>query len=229
MNTLKSIPLTSLIMIFAVAIIVWFVVHFIMSTRRFGSVYEQKTSEGFFGGAAVGTGTPDCLRTLPEGSQILEALSSKKIGTEEGPPDFKELQLILSKLACLKKDLLSPSGIVEATRYQPYGTSHDREPIAELAGKCLQRTVPIRDLDITFKGYLERANILLRRLCTAAHLKENEVVRLEKLMKTAWSDVYDIAKGRCIATIPDAKFNPRDARPYEPKELSELREYDGYF
>jgi hypothetical protein len=92
-----------------------------------------------FGGVARGSGHPDCVRTLPEGAELLDALQSRVAANPsitEGNADFKELQLILSKLGCLKKDLLSPSGIVEATRYQAFETAHDRINNAEVAAMC---------------------------------------------------------------------------------------------
>jgi hypothetical protein len=90
----------------------------------------KRVDEGFFGGVARGSGHPDCLRTIPEGSEILDVLTAKKVS--EGSADYREFQLILSKLGCLKKDLLSPSGIVEATRYQAFETAHDRINVAEV-------------------------------------------------------------------------------------------------
>lgn len=180
--------------------------------------------EGFFGSVARGAGHPDCLRTLNAGPQLLDGVRAAR-----NSADYAEFQVLLSKLGCLKKDIMSPSGIVEATRYQPYETAHDRQPVAEVAATCLNRTIAPRDLDITFKTWNDRGKVLLKRLCTLANLKEGEVVKLEKLFVSAVDDVFLIAKGRCIATPGEQEAGAHDAQPYEPQETKNLREYNGYF
>ena len=181
-------------------------------------------TDGFYGGAARGTGHPDCLRDLNDGAELLSYVMGA-----EGSADYDEFQLILSKLGCLKKDLMSPSGIVEATRYQPYATSHDREPVAEVAATCLNRTIPRRDLDIVFKTWLDRAKVLLKRLCTLTNLKEKEVQRCDALLQSAYADVYSVAIGRCIITPGEQEAAAHDAQPNDDPYASSQREYKGYF
>jgi hypothetical protein len=197
----------------------------------FNTPKYRRVDEGFYGGVARGSGEQDCLRTLPEGSQILDILQSKSQSIksiEEGNSDFSELKLILSKLSCLKKDLMSPSGIVEATRYQPFETAHDRESVAEVCATCLNQTIAPRDLDIIFATWRDRGNVLLRKLCTEANLKEEGVKKIEALFAAAWNDVYDVAKSRCLKV----KFNdqkPDDVGAFEPEALKDARQYDGYY
>lgn len=180
--------------------------------------------EGFYGGAARGTGHPDCLRELNEGAEVLSYVMGA-----QGTADYDEFQLILSKLGCLKKDIMSPSGIVNATRYQPYATSHDREPVAEVAATCLNRTIPRRDLDIVFKTWLDRGKVLLKRLCTVVNLKEKEVQRCDALFASAHGDVYNVAIGRCIITPGEQAAAAHDAQPNDDPMLVNQREYKGYF
>ena len=223
---LSIIPFKLILSTIILAIIVGFIVRFVFYTPRY-----KRIDEGFFGGVARGSGHPDCLRTLPEGSQILDVLQSKLIKinqVEEGNGDYRELQLILSKLACLKKDLMSPSGIVEATRYQAFETAHDRENVAEVCATCLNQTIAPRDLDIIFATWRDRGNFLLRRICTEAELSEEQVKKLEMLFTKAWNDVYDIAKSRCLKTIPKQR-EEGDVGAYEPPELKDARVYDGYY
>ena len=197
-----------------IAAIVVGIVYLFMNVKRMSAGFEdkngeeekeEKQEEGFFGGVARGSGHPDCLRTLDSAARVLDAVRGKMSSVEEGADDFSELQLILSKLACLKKDLMSPSGIVEATRYQPYATAHDIEPVAEITATCLNHTIPSRDLDIAFGKWRDRGNQLIRRLCTAASLKESEVRSIESNFKSAWEDVYQVAKGRCLQTVDEGK------------------------
>jgi hypothetical protein len=200
------------------------------SASASASAKGNKT-EGFYGGVVRGSGHPDCLRTLVNASKVLDIFTPVA-----GNANYRELQLILSKLACLKKDLMSPAGIVDATRYQAFETAHDREAVAEVAGTCLNRSIPERDLDIIFSTWRNRADMLIRQLCTQAGLTESQSQDAEQLFISAWKDVYEIAKGRCIARPNDAgsdilasSVSPRDPHAYTPPSLENTSEYNGYY
>jgi hypothetical protein len=220
-------PIISILWIIVIVVVVGYVSSVILTMPKYSTT--EAVSEGFFGGVVRGSGHPDCLRTLNSGSQILDSLSSRMGSTEEAQPDYKEFQLILSKLGCLKKDLMSPSGIIEATRYQPYENAHDREPIAEVTATCLNHTIAPRDLDIIFATWRDRGNFLLRRLCTSTNQSETEARNLEKLFADAWKDVYEVAKGRCLASPAEQEGNAHEAQPYDPPSGVDYRTYDGYF
>jgi len=53
-----------------------------------------------FGGVAVGSGMPECLRTSSEGAAIAGFFTGRTVTAEEGEDDLRELLLLLSKLAC---------------------------------------------------------------------------------------------------------------------------------
>jgi hypothetical protein len=167
--------------------------------RFMNSVPKYNRVEGF-AGVARGAGHPDCLRTLPEASQLLDILHGVKAGSNaaDASGDYKELELILSKMACLKKDLMAPGTQVDSTRYQAFETAHDRVAVAELCGLCLSKNISSRDLDISFATWRDRGNDLLRRLCTAANLNDQELKTAEMLFKKAHEDVYSIATSRCL-------------------------------
>ncbi len=219
-SILSSLPIVSILWIGVLVVTVYFVVQ---AASNYISMAKLQQLEGF-DGAVRGTGHPDCLRTLDNAAAAL-GLVDRAIGT----PDYVEFQLILSKLACLKKDIMGPSGIIEATRYQPFANTHDRQPVAEVAATCLKQTIPQRDLDITFETWKNRGNVLLKRLCTVAELKEGVVVEAEKLFASAWQDVYDVAKMRCISTAADTYEGVLRTTPFEPEGVKNLREYNGYF
>lgn len=184
-----------------------------------------------FGGVAKGAGIPDCLRTSKEAADLYELIATKCDTTEQGPDDLVELQLILSKLACFKKDLMSPSGIVEATRYQPYNTSHDIEPVSETTARCLAKTIPSRDLNISFDKWTTRGNFLVKCLCGAVGLTEAESDKAHSLFAAVIADVSDVAKSQCLVgeILIDGKPGPRDVGGYVAPNLLELREYKGYY
>ncbi len=185
-------------------------------TNGIGAAQGNNVAEGFYGGAANGAGEPSCLRTLSDAAAVYDVVASKAAGSQ----DLAEFKLLLSKWACLKKDLMSPSGIVDATRQLPYSTLHDRIPVPDLAGQCNAKSVPLRDLDITFDTWKRRATYLFRRL--AAGLNSNDVASLEERLMKSWADVYDVAKSQCIGSVPAGKMNPRDAAPMTPTELVDL-------
>jgi hypothetical protein len=220
------VPYTFIFNIILMAAIIGVVVYFMYSTPKY-----KRIDEGFFGGVARGSGHPDCLRTLPEGSEILDTIASlfaEHGGQAEASADYREFQLILSKLGCLKKDLMSPSGIVEATRYQAFETAHDRINVAEVCGMCLSQTIPARDLDIVFATWRDRGRVLLRRLCTEAQLTEETVGRVEQLFNKAWEDVYEISKSKCLKTDfskQNGGATGGDVGAFEPESLAGLRAY----
>jgi len=215
--------------IMAIAIFVTLIVTFI-SFNLWQTANTMPTVEGF-GGVAKGAGIPDCLRTSREASDLYELIVGKIDKTEEGPDDLSELQLLLSKLSCFKKDLLSPSGIVEATRYQPYNTSHDVEPVSETTARCFAKTIPPRDLNITFDKWSSRGKFLVKRLCAAVGLTQAESDKANSLFLAVITDVSDIANSQCLVgeIHINGKQGPRDVGAYETPNLSELREYKGYY
>ena len=224
-----SIPYEYILKTIVIAILVFVLVRFMFFTPKY-----KRVDEPFFGGVARGSGHPDCLRTLPEASELMDLFISSGVnkipsGISDANADYKELELILSKLGCLKKDLMSPSGIPEATRYQAFETAHDRVPVAEVTGMCLSQNIPSRDLDIIFGTWRDRGQVLLRKLCTEAQLTEQQVTKTEVLFKKAWSDVYEIAKSRCLKTdfsLQNGGSTGGDTAPYEPEHLKDLRSYD---
>ena len=221
----STIPYQLIITIIIIAAIVGLLVHFMIIAPKYNRAHE-----GFFGGVARGSGHPDCLRTLPEASEMLDTLSMAKTSSlSEGSADYQEFQLILSKMACLKKDLLSPSGIVDATRYQTFETAHDRVSVAEVCGMCLNQTIPARDLDIIFATWRDRGKVLLRKLCTEAGLKEEQVIRIDTLFKNTWEDVYAISKSKCLKTDfsqQNGGHVGREVGGFEPENLKDHRSYD---
>ena len=188
---MAEVPYELIIKIVMIAVVVFFLIRFMNSVPKYNRVDEG------FAGVARGAGHPDCLRTLPEASQILDILHGVN-NILDASADYKELELILSKMACLKKDLMSPGTQVDSTRYQAYETAHDRVAVAELCGLCLSQNIPQRDLDISFATWRDRGNDLLRRLCTAANLKDGELKTAEMLFKKAFDDVYSVATSRCL-------------------------------
>jgi len=192
-----------------------------------GAVFEG------FAGPARGAGMPDCVRSSKEAAALYELLAGKVNTTEEGPDDLRELQLILSKLACFKRDLTGTAGVVAATRTQPFSTAHDLEPVAETTARCFAKTIPQRDLALSLDKWGSRGTFLLKRLCTSLGLKAAEEEEAERLFGRLMADVGDVAMGRCCNAAGEAiiagQNQPRLVGGYEPPGLNELRKYEGYY
>lgn len=234
MATLKVYGPTIAVAAIAIAIIISVIWYF------WGNKTMPKTSgftdasggkEGFFGGVAVGSGDPDCLRSSSEAAQLYSMFNSRTSTTSEGPEDLSELRLLLSKMACFKKDLLGTAQQVEATRYQPYATSMDIEPIAETTARCFAKTIPSRDLDIILDKWSTRAQTLVVRLCTSLNLSESEHRQAESLLAALAKDVNDVARSVCLAGTPTIGGKPvgRELRGVEPPSLQEQGPYNGYY
>lgn len=188
-------------------------------------------AEGFWAGPTKGAGAPDCLRTNSSAAAIYDIFSSKVQTTEEGPDDLRELTLLLGKLSCFKKDLMSTASLVEATRYQPFNTSHDLEPIAETTARCFAGTLPRRDLEISLEKWGTRGTFLIKRLCTSVNLRDDEEEEVLRLFGEVMADVSDIALGRCCAKAKelDGGKSVRMVGGFEPPSLGGLRPYEGYY
>ena len=195
-----------------------------------GSTTMPSPLEGF-AGPSKGSGSPDCLRTSSEAAKLYELVHSKKTSTEEGPDDIRELSVLLGKLACFKRDLMSPSGVVEATWKQPFNTSQDMEPIAETTARCFSKTIPKRDLDLSLDKWSNRGTMLVKRICTSIRLSDSDYAEALSLFKALVKDVTDVAYSVCQKkdVIIAGQPGPRMVQGYEPASLSMLREYKGLY
>jgi len=185
-----------------------------------------------FAGPAKGAGMPDCLSTSADCAQLSEMLSSRQSTTGEGADDVRELNIILSKIACLKRDLLGNAKVVQATRYQPFSTSHDLEPVAETAARCFSRTIPQRDLILSFEKWGSRGTFLIKRACTSLKLSDGEEEKALQLFGQAMADLSEIALGECCTSADAVIGGVPQKRMVEgttPTAVNALRSYEGYY
>jgi hypothetical protein len=188
--------------------------------------------EGFYAGPAVGAGVPNCMQSSKDCAALNELLTSKPLTAEEGADDLRELQLILSKISCFKRDLTGAAGVVEATRYQPFSTAHDLEPVAETTARCFAKTIPQRDLALGLDKWGGRGTFLIKRLCTAENLTEAEETEALQLFGDAMADINDIALGRCCNSdvgVIAGQPQPRMVGGFESTAIANLRQYTGYY
>lgn len=177
-----------------------------------------------FGGVANGAGVPACLRNSAEAA-ALSGVFLEKVPRDSA--DLMELNLLLSKLACFQKDLLSPSHIIDATRSLEFATAHDREPVADTTARCFNKTIPQRDLEISLDTWKERGDTLVKRLSIEGGLKGAEVDNVKDLFARAWEQCRDVARQQCLSGEPTivGEYQPRQPREFSPGELDTYGEY----
>lgn len=169
-------------------------------------------------------GPNNCLAALPEAQSVYNSFVGKVERVESGPGDLQELNELFTKWGCLKMDL--KNGGVQATRLSPYNTLHDHIPLPDIAGQCSNKSIPLRDLDITFQSWSDRATLLLRRLCTAANITIEQTTALQTQMMRSWKEVYELAKGTCIGS---GRTDSSRAVGHEPEGIIDKGIYNGYF
>jgi hypothetical protein len=202
-----------------------------MIILRNKTVASGNWSEGFQG-PSRGVSDIQCGQESSFAIQLSELFATKKSSTEEGEADLREFKLIVSKLCCLKHDLMSTNQVVQATLYLPYNNTHDRENPADTVGRCFTKSLPPRDMEIAFETWVDRALFLLERLCTSYNLTQDEEKNAKENFLSVWSDSYDIAKEVCIAPAPPpitANGSPRDPKGFVPETVKELGPYSGYY
>ena len=186
--------------------------------------------EGFAGPIHI-AGVPDCIQNSDDAALLYTLFSSKASTTEEGADDLRELGVLLGKLACLKRDLMSAGHLVNATKAQPFYTSQDLEPIAETAARCFALTIPLRDIDLALDKWTSRGSMLLKRLCTSYSTTPTEQEKAKGLFKNFIEDIANIMKTVCLkgdSTIA-GQPTPRMVEGRESAANSNLGQYKGYY
>jgi hypothetical protein len=183
-----------------------------------------------FQGPSRGVSTIPCGQESSDAIAILDMFASKSSTTGEGSSDLREFKEILSKLCCMKHDLMSTNQVVGSMMTIPYNNAHDRENPADTVARCFTKSMPMRDLDITFATWKNRAVSLLSRLCTSYSLSTGESDKANRHFTNLWSDVFDIAKSVCIPSEKASEYaSPRDPRGFIPESVDGLGTYTGYY
>ena len=206
-------------------LIVWFLHSFV-----FVRAETRPIKQGFYGGPINGTSSFACSRMSSEAEELVSMFASRQLNVgEEGQMDLHDLKAVLSKMLCMKRDLMSPQHTIVAAKELGFATHMDIQPVADLTARCFTKTIPERDLDIQYEKWRDFGLKMVKRLCTAGQFSEEEVQKAEQLFITAWKDAYDVATIQCLKTITDEKVSERDVKPHTPEEIKDLREYDGYY
>lgn len=195
-----------------------------------GRAETRPIKQGFYGGPINGTSGLACGRMSSEAEQLVALFSNSPLNVgEEGQQDLHDLKSVLSKMLCMKQDLMAPQQTITAAKELGFATHMDIQPVADLTARCFSKTVPERDLSIQFGKWRDFGFDMIRRLCTAASFNETETKHAEDLFTAVWKDCMDVALTTCISSIPSGKVSPHDAAPRTPEEITNLKPYDGYY
>jgi hypothetical protein len=221
-GTIHSISFYVLVAVI-VSLVSGFIAYMIVSRRK--TVPSGNWAEGFQG-SSKGV---SCSQESSDALALSDLFLDKKSTTGDGEHDLREFKLILSKLCCMKHDLLSPSQSIDATKKLQYTTSHDRETVADTVARCFTKSVPMRDLDISFGTWKDRGDALLNKLCTSYNLSNDESERVKKFFMACWMDTFVLAKELCRPAEGKESVNPRDLRGLTPEKVKDLGAYNGYY
>lgn len=223
----QSFPWTFFFIGLLVAGLVTYIVYLVMSRNA-----TKPLVQGFYAGPTVGAAVFPCANMSAEAASVysLFARRTADVG-EEGPQDLHDLRNLLSKLCCMKQDLMGVAKQISAVKELQFSTHQDIQPVADMTASCFAKTVPERDLDIQFGKWRDSGKDLIRRLCTATKMTETERAEAEALFLSAWKDAYKVAQGQCLSGPVDGAFKtgPHEPAAHATEEIAHLREYDGYY
>lgn len=217
-----------------IALIVGFLAYMLVSRRNtipfspsgFGA--STGWQEGFQG-PSQGVSDFPCGQESAEAVALAQMFSDKSSTTEEGKPDLAELKTILSKMCCMKHDLLSAAQVVQASMYLPYSNTHDRENPADTVARCFTKGIPPRDLDITYATWSNRALLLINRLCTSYDLTSVEADKATDYFMRCWKECLSVAQTACLKENKVPTGSPRDPKGIIPEAVRGLGTYTGYY
>lgn len=186
--------------------------------------------ENFYGGAVSGSSGLACGRMSSEAEALVAIFSNKILnGKEEDDLNLRDLKAVLSKMLCMKQDLMAPQQTITAAKELGFATHMDIQPVADMTARCFSKTVPERDLSIQFEKWRDFGYNMISRLASSGDLTEAEVKKAEELFTATWKDALDVAMVQCIGRVATEKVSPHDAAPHTPDALRELKEYDGLY
>jgi len=182
-----------------------------------------------FQGPVNGVSDIPCGQESSFAVSLSELFAAKESSTEEGAADLMEFKLILSKLCCIKHDLMSTNRVVRSSMNLPFKASHDRENPADTVARCFTNSLPPRDLEISFETWRDRGLTLLDRLCTSYNLTDSESDKAKNDFMSVWSDTYSIARNVCVPCKKVEVSSPRDPKGFVPESIKDLGTYLGYY
>jgi hypothetical protein len=185
-----------------------------------------------FAPATNGNASFPCAAMSSEASQLYAIFSDRKLTVgEEGSNDLQDLKQLLTKLCCMKQDIMGLENNISAVKELQFNTYQDIQPVADMTARCFRSSVPERELSIQFDKWHKAGKDTIRRLCTAGNISGSERSTADTLLNTVIKDAYEVARLRCVSAPVDPKFKtgPHDPAARTPETTTLLREYDGLY
>jgi len=211
--TIVNLVTTGLIILFAVTIFLY----------MFPSVLKVK--EGFSTVSVDPVNHPKCFSRDAEAQRLLAEVQAAGPSTPEGIQWIDEFRLILSKFLCVDADITGSGSGVYSTMDLQFNTFHDMEPVASFVGRCLNRSLKERDINLTLEKLETRGAELLKGMTMVKQeQKELWVASLHNIAMRTSQAIHRV----CLMPVAslDRPAGPRDPGFYDTsKGLSKPASY----
>lgn len=177
----------------------------------------KSVTEGFAVASVDPARVPACVERSTEAQSLLARFASIPATDENAA----ELRLLVSKLCCMEVDIVAPSAGSYRTLSLQFRTSHDLEPPSTTVGRCLNRTLPQRDIDLALEKYQSRGATLLKAVLGDCPDAKREFAAVVDRLRRAFAT--------CQATQPsmDHPIGVRDMGFWESRNVADLSAYQG--
>jgi hypothetical protein len=180
--------------------------------------FPPRIEESFAVASVDPARVPACVERSTDAQSLLARFASLP-PTDEA---VAELRLLVSKLCCMEADIVAPSAGSYRTLPLQFRTSHDLEPASTTVGRCLNKSLPQRDIDLALEKYEHRGGELLGQVlggdCSDAKREFAAVLgRLRRAFAT------------CQVAQPsmDHPLGVRDMGFWESRNVADLSAYQG--
>jgi len=181
--------------------------------------------EGFSTNSVDPVSHPKCFTRDAEAQRLLSEVQAAAPSTPEGNQWIDEFRLILSKFLCVDADITGSGSGVYSTMDLQFNTFHDMEPVANFVGRCLNRSLKERDINLTLEKLETRGAELLKGMTMVGkEQKERWVASLHNIAMRTSQAIHRV----CLMPVAslDRPAGPRDPGFYDTsKGLSKPAAY----
>jgi hypothetical protein len=167
--------------------------------------------EGFANLLSSQSNQSECVRRSREAQNLLDRIAATSSETAQ------ELRLLVTKICCMEADIVSPIPGTYRTLQLQFRTSDDIEPPATLVGRCLQKAMNARDIELIAEKFRVRGDSLIHEL-NLPSIADSEMDAIVTQLQNTMSACI-------IKPQMDIPTGVRDMGFWEPDSVSELNTY----
>lgn len=181
------------------------------------SGFPPRIEESFAVASVDPARVPACVERSTDAQSLLARFASLP-PTDEAAA---ELRLLVSKLCCMETDIVAPSAGSYRTLPLQFRTSHDLEPASTTVGRCLNKSLPQRDIDLALEKYERRGGELLKQILGDCSDAKREFAAVLDRLRRAFAT--------CQVAQPsmDHPIGVRDMGFWEARNVADLSAYQG--